>query len=396
MNFVFISPNFPSSYWMFCARLKENGVNVLGIGDCPFDDLAPELKRSLTEYYKVSTLENYGEMVRAMGYFTHRYGKIDWLESNNEYWLEQDAALRTDFNVFTGLRSWDMDPYKKKSRMKEFFQKAGIPCAKFHQVTTLDAAREFIGQVGYPVVVKPDTGVGASNTWKLHNDDELRFFYDHLPEVPYLMEEFVDGVVTTFDGVCNSKGEILFAASHITVDSIMDILNEQRPLYYYVDKDMPDDVREVGTRCVKAFNVRSRCFHIEFFRLKTAREGLGQPGDLVALEVNMRPAGGYTPDMINFAGSADMYKIWADMVAFDHSAVDLDQPHHFCCYVSRRDPVSYRHSDEEIWELYGNTIKISGRMPDALADVMGNFLYIACFDQKEDMLAFVDFVHQEG
>ena len=42
MNFVFISPNFPSSYWMFCARLKENGVNVLGIGDCPFDDLAPE------------------------------------------------------------------------------------------------------------------------------------------------------------------------------------------------------------------------------------------------------------------------------------------------------------------------------------------------------------------
>ena len=85
MNFVFISPNFPSSYWMFCARLKENGVNVLGIGDCPFDDLAPELKRSLTEYYKVSTLENYGEMVRAMGYFTHRYGKIDWLESNNEY-----------------------------------------------------------------------------------------------------------------------------------------------------------------------------------------------------------------------------------------------------------------------------------------------------------------------
>lgn len=396
MNFVFTSPNFPASYWMFCARLKENGANVLGIGDCPYDQLAPELKNSLTEYYKVSTLENYDEMVRAMGYFTHRYGKIDWLESNNEYWLEEDAALRTDFNIFTGLRTWDMGPYKQKSRMKEFFQKAGIPCAKFHHVSTLDAARDFIAQVGYPVVVKPDVGVGASNTWKLHNDDELRFFYDHLPDVPYLMEEFVDGIVTTFDGVCNSKGEILFSASHITVDSIMDILNEQRPLYYYVDKDMPDDVREVGTRCIKAFNVRSRCFHIEFFRLKTAREGLGQPGDLVALEVNMRPAGGYTPDMINFAASADMYKIWADMVVFDHSSVDLDQPHRFCCYVSRRDAVSYLRTDGEIWDRYRENIRISGRMPDALSDVMGNFLYIACFDEKKDMDEFVQFVHQEA
>lgn len=393
MNFVFTSPNFPSSYWMFCARLKENGANVLGIGDCPHDQLAPELKGALTEYYKVSSMENYDEMVRAMGYFTHRYGKIDWLESNNEYWLEQDAALRTDFNIFTGLRSWDTEPYKKKSRMKEFFQKAGIPSARFHKVSTPDAAQEFISQVGYPVVVKPNVGVGASNTWRLHNDDELRFFFEHLPEVPYLMEEFVDGIVTTFDGVCNSKGEILFSASHITPDSIMDIINEQRPLFYYVDKDMPDDVREVGTRCVESFNVRSRCFHIEFFRLKTGKEGLGNPGDLVALEVNMRPAGGYTPDMINFASSSDMYKIWADMIVFDHSTVNLDGPHHFCCYVSRRDSVSYGHTDAEIRERYGNAIRISGRMPDALADVMGNFLYIACFDEKQDMLDFVQFIH---
>ena len=372
---------------------KRNGANVLGIGDCPHDQLAPELKGALTEYYKVSSMENYDEMVRAMGYFTHRYGKIDWLESNNEYWLEQDAALRTDFNIFTGLRSWDTEPYKKKSRMKEFFQKAGIPSARFHKVSDLDAAQEFISQVGYPVVVKPNVGVGASNTWRLHNDDELRFFFDHLPEVPYLMEEFVDGIVTTFDGVCNSKGEILFSASHITPDSIMDIINEQRPLFYYVDKDMPDDVREVGTRCVKSFNVRSRCFHIEFFRLKTGKEGLGNPGDLVALEVNMRPAGGYTPDMINFASSSDMYKIWADMIVFDHSTVNLDGPHHFCCYVSRRDSVSYGHTDAEIRERYGNAIRISGRMPDALADVMGNFLYIACFDEKQDMLDFVQFIH---
>ena len=87
MNFVFISPHFPKSYWNFCDRLKRNGVNVLGIGDAPYEEIPAELKRTLTEYYRVNDLGNYGEMVRAVGYFTFRYGKIDWLESNNEYWL---------------------------------------------------------------------------------------------------------------------------------------------------------------------------------------------------------------------------------------------------------------------------------------------------------------------
>ena len=35
MNFVFISPHFPHTYWSFCDRLRLGGVNVLGIGDAP-------------------------------------------------------------------------------------------------------------------------------------------------------------------------------------------------------------------------------------------------------------------------------------------------------------------------------------------------------------------------
>ena len=107
-NFVFISPNFPTNYWKFCHHLKANGLRVLGIGDQPYDDLLPELKDSLHEYYKVNSLENYDEVYRAMGYFIHKYGRIDWLESNNEYWLERDAALRTDFHITSGFQAEDM------------------------------------------------------------------------------------------------------------------------------------------------------------------------------------------------------------------------------------------------------------------------------------------------
>ena len=72
-NFVFISPNFPLTYWKFCAELKNNGMRVLGIGDCPYDDLMQELKDSLHEYYKVSSLENNDEVFRAVAFFTFAF-----------------------------------------------------------------------------------------------------------------------------------------------------------------------------------------------------------------------------------------------------------------------------------------------------------------------------------
>ena len=133
-NFVFLSPNFPTNYWQFCRELKNNGLNVLGIGDQPYDELSPQLKDSLNEYYKVSSLENYDEVYRAVAFFIHRYGRIDWLESNNEYWLERDACLRTDFHIESGFQSADMDRIKYKSRMKEYYEKAGIPVARYHIV----------------------------------------------------------------------------------------------------------------------------------------------------------------------------------------------------------------------------------------------------------------------
>ena len=50
MNFVFISPAYPVTCTYFCNRLKGHGVNVLGIGDVPYDSLNDQLKNSLTEY----------------------------------------------------------------------------------------------------------------------------------------------------------------------------------------------------------------------------------------------------------------------------------------------------------------------------------------------------------
>jgi hypothetical protein len=65
MNVVFLSPHFPPHYFRFCMSLKQAGAVVLGIGDEPYDRLSPDVRNSLTEYYKVDDMHNYDALVRA-------------------------------------------------------------------------------------------------------------------------------------------------------------------------------------------------------------------------------------------------------------------------------------------------------------------------------------------
>ena len=362
-------------------------MNVLGIGDCPYDQLMPELRGALNEYYKVSSLENYDEVFRAVAFLTYKHGKIDWLESNNEYWLMRDAALRTEFNITTGPKLDEMDKIKFKSCMKKYYAKAGIPTARYHLVEGLEDALEFAHTVGYPVVVKPDSGVGACNTDKLQSDEDVRWFINNKDDAVYIMEEFVNGYVQTFDGIVDSKGQMLFESGNITPLSIMDIVNTQGDSVYYLVKELPEKIRKAGLATVKAFGVKSRFVHLEFFVLNEDQAGLGKKGDVIGLEVNMRPSGGYTPEMYNYSQETDVYKIWADMVAFDCNTKPIGA-HHFCAFYGRRDGRRYKLDDYEVMMKYGSKMVMWGRIPDALSGAMANQMYVANFDTEEEMMAF--------
>ena len=387
-NIIFISPNFPTNYWQFCKELKNNGMNVLGIGEAPYDELKPELRDSLNEYYKVGSLENYDEVYRAVAFFTFKYGRIDWLESNNEYWLEKDAQLRTDFNITSGFQVSDMERIKHKSKMKAYYEAAGIPVARYYMVETLEGCREFLAKVGYPVVVKPDNGVGAAATYKLSNDEELVNFFESYPkDVPYIMEEFVHAEVNSYDAIIDGEGNPIFETGNVTPDSIMDIVNNQDNSCYYILKNLPEDTRKAGRATVKSFGVKSRFVHFEFFRLTQDQEGLGKKGDVIALEVNMCPCGGFTPDMINFANSTNVYKIWADMIAYGSTLMPQGE-HFYCAYAGRRDGKNFVLDHDALMAKYGANMKMVERIPDALAGAMGNQMYVANFSTKEEMDQF--------
>lgn len=392
MNLIFISPHFPLYFYNFCDRLKARGVNVLGIGDASYESLPFYTKIALTEYYKVNSLEDYEEVYRACAYFTWHYGKLDWIESQNEYWLELEATLRNDFNVTTGTKIQNMAPMKYKSKMKDVYRQVGIPTARFRMVDDYQATKAFANKVGYPVIVKPDNGVGASSTYKLKSDDELDYFFaTKQPYISFIIEEMVPGHVETFDGITDKDKNILIATSHVMLNSIMDNVNEASDTAFYSQPIEGLDLSEVGKKAVEAFDTRSRFFHFEFFRLDEDRDGLGKKGDIVGLEVNMRAPGAYMPDMMNFAYNVDVYTIWADMVKYNQCFYDIKREY-WVAYTGRREGFGYAHNYDQIREIYGQNIALETDVPEVLAAAMGNHVFIVKSRTQEELFKMIRYI----
>ena len=391
MNYVFISPAYPVTCTHFCERLNELGVNVLGIGDVSYDDLNDRLKSALTEYYRVDSLEDYDQVYRAAAFFIYKYGRIDWLESMNEYWLPMDARLRTDFNIAVGTREDGIGHLIKKSEMKSVFTEAGIPTARQHVVDDLASGKAFGAEVGYPVIVKPDIGVGANGAFRLDSEEDLISFYSELPPVPYVMEEFMYGDIHTYDAVIDSACEPLFESMSVYAPVIDSVQNDE-DISFYATADVPQQLRELGRKTVKAFRADRRFIHFEFIKLARDCDGIGKAGDFAVMEVNMRPAGGHDPDMMNYAQSIDVFRIYAEMVTSDRRMMPDDGDRYYCAYAARKDGHSFVHSHGEIMERYGSDIVMQEEMPPIDWPSMGRYVYMARFREKSEMERYFDYV----
>lgn len=389
MNFVLISPNYPENYWMFARGLKTFGANVLCIVDTPYENLRPELKEYADECYYVSSFNDYDQMVRALGYFTYKYGKIDWIESNNEAWLELDASLRDDFNVKTGFSKKTIQEYQSKAAMKKYYEIAGIPTARYTLVDSLDTAINFADKVGFPLVLKPNHGVGASFTYSIHNKDDLAKYYNLTKEYEMILEEYIDGEVFTLDGICDENGTIRYINSLEYIGNCMDSVQYQTSIGCYTAFEISDEYRDIAQRTIHAFQLKNRFFHCEFFRLNQDKEGLGKKGTVIGLEVNFRPPGGFAPDLMNYAGSLDVYEIWAQILLTQQGEYTHIQ-RESCGFAGRRDNVSYKYRVQEIEKMYKNNWISTIVLPEAYAQAMGNVTIIARFSTQQQLNDFFE------
>lgn len=384
MNHIYISPEFPENFKHFAVQMAGQGINVLGIGSQTYDFLDPDLRAHLTEYYYVKDMDNYQDMLKACGYFTFKYGKIDRIESHNEHWLGLDAQLREDFNVY-GLRPRDMERIKYKSAMKKVFIKAGIPVARGLVIKSLKEARTFAKKVGFPIIAKPDMGVGAAKTYKLENDKDLVDFFLYKDEANYIFEEFIQGQIVTFDGLTDAQGKIVFTNSFAYYTGVMDTVNQDLDMYLYSLREIPDDLKKMGTRALKFFDIRERFFHLEFFRL--------EDGGLVALEANFRPPGGYCLDIINYGQDGDVYLEYAKLLTNQESSLKSPAPY-YSIYVGVKDRphINHIHSREQILEKHAAIMRHHSPVNIILSAAMGDYAFFLRSEDLQVLLNAADYI----
>lgn len=361
MNVVFLSPHFPPPTRRFCMRLRDEGATVLGVADEPYDHLHDELRAALADYYRVGDMHHHDDLVRALGWLTHRHGRIDRIESLNEHWLETDARLRTDFNV-PGIRMSGIARIKRKSVMKQVFRRAGIPTARGRVCRSAAETRRLVAEVGYPVIAKPDVGVGAARTYRLEDAADLAAYLADKPPVDYIVEEVIEGTLLTYDGLADRDGRVVFDSSLTYATSVLDVV-QGGDMTYWLPREIPADLRAIGLRTVAAFDVRERPFHFEYFRRPD--------GTLVALEVNMRHPGGLTVDMWNYANDVDIYRAWAQLVVHGTAEVVAERPY-ACLWAGRKDGRPYQLSHDEALARAGDRLVLHARVEPVFAAAIGD------------------------
>jgi len=386
MNYLVISPYYPQNFQQFTVELANKGITVLGIGQEPYDQLDQPLKDALTEYFRVENLENLDEVKRAVAFLFYKHGPIDRIESHNEYWLEQDAQLREQFNVF-GAKPKDLKKTKFKSEMKKLFKKAGVPVVPGQVVKTISGVDLAVNKLGLPLIAKPDNGVGANNTYKLLSKKDVENFKKQwTQEVVYFIESYVDnGILCTYDGLIDSKGKVVFETSFYYTKPTLDLLNDSLDYGNIIPKEIDPKLKEYGRKIVKEFGMKERFFHIEFFKLPS--------NDYIALEYNNRIAGGYTIDLYNHTYECDLFEMYADVVVGNEPK--KVQNNYNGIALSRRDKYIYKYTNEDIYNKYSKEIRLVDRVPAVFATAMGEWMYILVDENIENISDMMNYIHEK-
>lgn len=385
MNVLILSPHFPPNYRFFVFALRAAGAKVLGVGDSPAWEMSDDLRDAMAEYIYVPDMFNKtNDLHRAVEALVHRHGPLHRIESHNEHWLEHDARLREEFNV-VGQRPADLKINRSKLGMKDAFRDAGVPVAPAELITSKQQAMAFAKRVGLPLILKPDVGVGAAGAKKVNTLEELEAALDPVPSNT-VIEKFVKGLIVTYDGLADRDGNVMFETSHRYSANIMEIVRDRLIFHYYNLRDIPDELANNGHRAVRAFNIRERFFHFEFFELEN--------GDYYGLEVNVRPPGGFSMDMMNYSADVDLYTAWARLALYGENELPHERKN-YVAHIGRRDGPKYKYNHDHVMNHLGVGLVHHPSMPRLWAPVMGDSVYIIgdpSFDNLKRAIADVEAV----
>jgi carbamoylphosphate synthase large subunit len=306
MNIIFIEPAFPYNQCEFVRGLAEAGAHVIGIGERPQEYLSDAVRRHLQYYVQVPSVVHEPSLLQAV---QQVQGKVwvDRLEVTVEAHIMAAARVREAAGIpGTSVRTAYL--CRDKPAMKEVLRKAGIPCAMSTRASDPQTARAFAEQVGYPLIIKPPAGAGASGTWKVRHAQELEKVIREcgLAEgAEVAIEEFIQGHEGYLDTL-SIKGEVAHEFITHYYPNVLTAMRErwispQMVTTNRIDAPGYTELRTMARDVIRLLEIGTSATHMEWF---------AGPNGLKFSEIGCRPPGVGQWDVYNTANEFDLYREW--------------------------------------------------------------------------------------
>ncbi|MDX1578908.1 MAG: ATPase, partial [Gemmatimonadota bacterium] len=200
MHVVFVEPRFPGNQKDFVRGLREVGADVSAIGESPPEALGPELESWLTHYEQVGSVCDEQEVGRVVQWM-HERRPVERLEATVEAHILPIARVREALDIpGTSVRTAFL--CRDKPAMKEALRQAGVATAQSMGGGDEEKILDFARRVDFPLIVKPRAAAGASGTYRVNGEDELRHLLPRLGVgrgAEVAVEEFIEGHEAFYD-----------------------------------------------------------------------------------------------------------------------------------------------------------------------------------------------------
>lgn len=311
MKVVFLATSYPPEMQQYTRGLAEVGAEVYGVGDTPRGNLPDSLKRHLSDYLQVPRLLDDDDVVaRVTAWLRGR--EVDRVLANWEVMVLTAARLRERFGL-PGMSVDTVRGFRDKQLMKQRVRAADLRTPRSERVRTVGEVRAAAERIGFPLILKPISGAGSADTYKITDAAELERVLGMMRHVEEAScEEFITGEEFTFDTVCiGGKPAYINVAQYLPPPLVARSEEWVSPIIITVRDLEQARVRDgiaLGKNVLGALGMGDGFTHMEWFRKSD--------GEVVFGEIGCRPGGAHLVDQMNYTSDIDLFREWARAVCW--------------------------------------------------------------------------------
>ena len=311
MHVVLVEPRFPANQKHFVRALAEIGARVTAIGEGSKSSLDDDLKRWLTHYEEVGNVTDEAQLLRALRHI-QAHAHVDRLEATIEAHIMPTAQVREAAGLpGTSVRTAFL--CRDKPSMKQVLREGGVPCAASTAASSFKEVQDFAEAVGFPLILKPRDGAGASGAARVDSLAEVEpvlrsLGVGHGRSVA--VEEFLEGHEGFYDTL-TLRGEVQHEFVSHYYPNVLEAMRTRWISPQIVSTNRVDsapgydEVKVLGRKVIELLGIESSATHMEWF--------FGPKG-LKFSEIGCRPPGVRAWDLYNVGNDMDLYREWARCV----------------------------------------------------------------------------------